>query len=236
MRCPRRSLITGPLHRKAKVHAHRRSGPRRVPHFFSAVRPGRSDQLPRFPYPTTGSPGLAPSEAGCPFPPRFRSQVFSTSQRFPSTPKLRGLVSCRNRSWVSPFRVFPSQESRAPLGVALLPCSHPPACWNDASWSLSPSVSVDAHAHAQLPDFPRRLWAPFSRVRRNASRSPWGQATETTPFRQLHLLRSLDPPTSPFTPTRVAPSLRSILSWVSASLEPSPSTLRILGPAQTARV
>jgi hypothetical protein len=164
--------------------------------------------------------------------PRFRSQAFSTSQRFPSRPKLRGLVSCRNRSWDSPFRVFPSQESRAPLEVALLPCSYPPSCWNSASWSLSPPVSststlarsclIPPSTMSSLSSSPRAL-LPFA----------LGPDDETAPFRQLHLLRSLDPPASPFAPTRVAPCQRSILSWVSASLEPSPSTPRILGPAQT---
>jgi hypothetical protein len=46
--------------------------------------------------------------------PRFRSQAFSTSQRFPSRLKLRGLVSCHNRFWAPPFRVFPSREIAYP--------------------------------------------------------------------------------------------------------------------------
>jgi hypothetical protein len=41
---------------------------------------------------------------------------------------------------------------------------------------------------------------------------------------------------SPFTPTRVAPCRRPILSWVYASLELSPSTPRILKPARTTSV
>jgi hypothetical protein len=39
-------------------------------------------------------------------PLRFRSQVFTTSQRFPGKPGLRGLVSCRSRPWGSPFRAL----------------------------------------------------------------------------------------------------------------------------------
>jgi hypothetical protein len=81
--------------------------------------PFRLDPTPLgFLIPSTASLGLAPSGVGCPVPPRFRSQVFSTSQRFASTPELRGLVSCRSHSWDPPFRAFPSQESRTPLGVA----------------------------------------------------------------------------------------------------------------------
>jgi len=57
-----------------------------------------------------------------PLPSRFRSQVFSTSQRFPGTPGLHGLVSCRSRPWGSPFRALilagvacASRRRRAPL-------------------------------------------------------------------------------------------------------------------------
>jgi hypothetical protein len=62
---------------------------------------------------------------------------------------------------------------------------------------------------------PRRLWAPFSCVRRHASRSPWTTNGGITPYHQLHQLRSLVPPTSPFASTRVAPGLRPMLSWIS---------------------
>jgi hypothetical protein len=55
------------------------------------------------------------------FPTRFRSQAFSTSQRFPGKLEFHGLVSCRNRSWVS----FPSELSphsdRVPLSRPLAP-------------------------------------------------------------------------------------------------------------------
>jgi hypothetical protein len=84
---------------------------------------------------------LAPYEIGCQPQSRFRSQVLSTSQRFPSRPKFRGLVSCHNRSWDSSFRVFPSQKSRAPLEARLLPCGHSPTCCDAAFRSLSPLVS-----------------------------------------------------------------------------------------------
>jgi hypothetical protein len=65
---------------------------------------------------------------------------------------------------------------------------------------------------------------------------PWILAAGLLPFRWLHLLRSLDPPASPFALTRVASSQRPILSWVSAPLELSPSTPRILRPARSTRL
>jgi hypothetical protein len=122
LHCPGRSLTTGPLRLTTKVHPPMKPVPLRVPHRPSAARPvGRTSSL-RFLLPPTTSPGLAPYEAGRSLPtsvplsglPTLRQ---ATSQRFPSRPKFRGPVSCRYRSWDSPFRVFPSQQSRTPLGA-----------------------------------------------------------------------------------------------------------------------
>jgi hypothetical protein len=61
-----------------------------------------------------------------PGPPRVRSQVFSTSQRFPGTSGLRGLVSCRCRPWGSPFRALLLAGIACASRRRLLPCSSPP--------------------------------------------------------------------------------------------------------------
>jgi hypothetical protein len=93
-----------------------RSVPLRVPHSLPAVRPvGRTSSLGSTPF--DGVPWTSPVWSGSSHPPRFRSQVFSTSQRFPGKSKLQGLVSCPCRPWDSSFRVFPSLESRTPLGA-----------------------------------------------------------------------------------------------------------------------
>jgi hypothetical protein len=60
-------------------------------------------------------------------PPRFRSRVFSTPQRFPGTPGDRGLVSCRSRPWGSPFRAFILVEVACASRRRLLPCSWSPS-------------------------------------------------------------------------------------------------------------
>jgi hypothetical protein len=125
----------------------------------------------------------------------------------------------------------PLAEIAHPFRGHLLPCSHPPACRRAALESLSPPASTDAHAFTRLPGLPRRLWLPFPRTRRHASRSTWGPSMDA-PFRQLHLLRSLDPPASPFAQARVAPDPRPLLSWVSAPLKRSPTKPRSLGPAR----
>jgi hypothetical protein len=109
------------------------------------------------------TPGLAPCETDCPTPPRFRSQAFSTSQRFPGTPELRGLVSCHNRSWDPPFRAFPSQGSRTPLEAAgFLAVIHRRAVtrWTSPFAGRFPE-RPRSRAVAWFPD---RLWTPFPRA------------------------------------------------------------------------
>jgi len=68
-----------------------------------------------------------------------------------------GLVSCRNRSWTAFPRAFPSQGSRAPLGVALPPCGYPPSCEARLTLTLSPPVSFDSLAPGAAPptDLPK---------------------------------------------------------------------------------
>jgi hypothetical protein len=78
--------------------------------------------------PFNGILGRAPYGAACPTPPRFRSQAFSTSQRFPGKLEFHGLVSCRYRSWVPPFRAFPSQRALAPLEATCSLAVRSPAC------------------------------------------------------------------------------------------------------------
>jgi hypothetical protein len=77
-------------------------------------------------------------------PRRFRSQAFSTSQRFPSKLGLWGLVSCPNHSWVPPLQRFPL-TGRVVLSASsrshVLPCSYPPTCEPAPLESLSPLVS-----------------------------------------------------------------------------------------------
>jgi hypothetical protein len=126
--------------------------------FFLPCQPvGRRFDFPRSSVPSTVSPGLAHCETSCPSSPRFRSRVFSTPQRLPSSPELRGYVSRRNRSWDPPFRAFPSQRSRAPLEAALLPCGHPPVCRTSRHRALLPPVSPHARAFDAVAWIPQRL-------------------------------------------------------------------------------
>jgi hypothetical protein len=110
-----------------RVHMLLESIPFRV--FTSSRRPGRCAPGPassRFFAPSTTSPGLAPSAAVRPVPLRFRSQVFSTSQRFPGMSGLRGLVSCRCRPWGFPCGALLLAGIACSSRSRLLPCSSPP--------------------------------------------------------------------------------------------------------------
>jgi len=107
--------------------------------------------------------GLAPCEVGCPDPPRFRSQAFSTSQRFPSKLEPRGLVSCHSRPWDPPFRAFPSRGSRAPLEVACsLAVIH--RCAEARRSSPFTAGFPDVHAFTQLPGSPDDYGLPFGEL------------------------------------------------------------------------
>jgi hypothetical protein len=104
-------------------------------------------------------------------PPRFRAQVFSTSQRFPGHPEFHGLVSCRNRSWASSCRAFPSQGSRTPLEAASFLAVIQRRAWTSRRQNRSPGFpDVRAIADA-VAWFPRGFGSPF-REPKLTSRSP----------------------------------------------------------------
>jgi len=158
-----------------------------------------------------------------PFPRQFRSQAFSTSQRFPSTHEFHGI------SQPQPFlSLLPSERSPRPdRGLSRahqLPRGHPPTCPNAPIPALSPTVSPTSTRERAVAWFPRRLWAPF---RRALARLPvtLGHKRRVVRYRPLHPPRSLAPRTSPFVMTRVTPSHQPLLSWAFAP----PETLPDLG-------
>jgi hypothetical protein len=162
-------------------------------------------------------------------PPRFRSQVFSTSQRFPSMLKLCGLVSCRHRSWDSSLQSFPLTEDRVPLSRS--PDFHAVIHRRAGTRGSIPfAVNFpDSHAFTQSPGSLDGYEFPF-RIPRCASRSLPDSRCEPAPFRQLHLLRSFIPPASPFPSARVSPprSIATLLGFCpSRALTLTP---RILDP------
>jgi hypothetical protein len=124
--------------------------------------------------------------------------------------------------------VFPSEGSprrnRAPLSRPLAPLRSS----TGVRRRTRPSRVTDGfkrrpRPRARLPRFPADYEVPFHAPRR-ASQSLRARASRTVQFRQLHPLRSLIPPASPFAPGQVAPNRRSILSWVSILPRALPST------------
>ena len=86
--------------------------------------------------------------------------------------EFHGLVSCRNRSWASPFRAFPSQRSCTPLeATGSLAVIHRRA-ERSSFIVLSPPVSPTPTLSAQLPGSPSDYELPFHEPK-PASRSPW---------------------------------------------------------------
>jgi hypothetical protein len=155
-----------------------------------------------------------------PFPRQFRSQAFSTSQRFPSKLEFHGLVSCRNRSWTVSLQSFPLAEVVHPSRGHQLPCGHPPPCRSDRSPPVQRLVvSPTPGPFGPVAWFPLEPWAPFPRGASPASWLPWAARGLAVPDGQLHPLRSVPPSANPFESTRANPHRRSLLSWVSSPSE-----------------
>jgi len=172
--------------------------------------------------PNDDTPRAGPSLDGISRPPRFRSQAFSTSQRFTSALEFAAIFHAAAVR-VTSFRAFPSQRSRTSLEAA----SSPAVIHQGPRRSFLRLITngfPDAHGCPRLPGSPADYGLPFHEAETPLPGHPehW---TLNRPFTQLHPLRSFFPPASPFTPTRVAPSSRPILSWLSALLECVPPNL-----------
>jgi hypothetical protein len=121
-----------------------------------------------------------------PGPPRFRSQVFSTSQRFPGTSELGDLVSCRRRPWGSPFRALLLAGIACASRRRLLPCSSPPPYLRCDAQDRVPRVSptpTPCGAVAWLPPEARPSFPSFSPSRRSALEHQDRPLSRTAPRR-----------------------------------------------------
>jgi hypothetical protein len=96
---------------------------------------------------------------------------------------------------------------------------------------LSPPVSRTPTPSRGCLVPPTAMGSLFTRKR--ASWSPWVSCRGTASFRQLHLLRSFTPSGESVRDWLGFPlTCRPLLSWVSAPLELSPPTPRILDPSR----
>jgi hypothetical protein len=177
------------------------------------------------PCPYDGIPRASPHATGRSAPIAVRSRVFSTPQRFASTPGLRGLVSCRSHPWGSSLRSVPPRRGRVPLsGPPLLPCGCRPT--SSPPWTRSALCSGfhrRARREAWLPGSPPELPAPFQPPACCHVDDIPGTLDRTRrdlPRRRLRPLRSLLPPTKPYRAAAEA-ATRPLLPWACAPPEPS---------------
>jgi hypothetical protein len=184
--------------------------------------------------PSTASLGRAPYGAGRHTRPGSALRFSQPLSGFLANPSFRALFRALAAPGIPPSESSP-RSSRAPLSGPPAPLRSSTDVLDRRRPSLITASFRDARAHAQLPASPADYELPFHTPRGRRFPVTPSSSDGTEPFRPLHPLRSLDPLASPFTPTRVAPSQRPLLSWPSAPPELSPSTPRILGPAQAAR-
>lgn len=155
-------------------------------------------------------------ERGVPTPLGFRPQAFSTSRRFTSTLELRGLVSCRCRSWAPPSELVPRGD-RALLSKPLAPPQSSTGVPERAARVLIASgFCRRPRASAQWPTSPADYGSPFHGPK-PASRSPWVSNDGTARFRQLHLPRGFLPPARPYPRPESPRTGEPLLSWTFCS-------------------
>jgi hypothetical protein len=122
-----------------------------------------------------GSPLHAEDANLCYVPP----SEFLTLLTVYSSPRLRSLISCRLRSWDSPFRVFPVCEIPVPLGTGC-----PPAVTNGPgrSQGLGPATSLRSRSYP-LP--PHKESAPGVSPPGDPHQRPRPRGSRRSPARQL---------------------------------------------------
>jgi len=185
--------------------------------------------------PSTTSLGLAPWEPGCPDPARFRSQVFATSQRFPSTPELCGLVPCRCRPWDPSLQSFPLDEDRLPLSRPHAPLQSSTRVRRRTTQHRSPCGFTDFHAFARLPGSPSTMDF-LSSGRGPPPGRPGSCAVNSPRSASFTCFEAFLPSPSPFAATSGCPGVAGRCSLgLPAPPKLSPPTPRILRPAQTRR-
>lgn len=219
-----------------KVHPPLELSPSRV--FASSTPAGwcRRFDSQRFRVPSTTSLGLAPCEPGCPDPARLRSQAFATSQRFPSTPELCGLVSCRCRPWDPSLQSFPPGEDRLPLSGLHAPLQSSTGVQRRVARGRSPPGFSDSRARTQLPGSPEGYGLPFCR--------PVACVPVVLGIaRRTRLVPPASPASKLYSPRRVVPGIiefprrhRSLLSWASCPFGAFSSRTSDPRPARPRRV
>jgi len=146
-----------PFNREDRSYSPLTSFPFRAPVCHLAARLASGPTSTGFLVPSTASRRASPVlERAVPDPPRFRSQVFSTSQRFRSKPRASRPCFMPQPSLGSSLQSFPLAKSATRLSTPLLPCGCPPTCRTHRPRPFATGFP-DAHAFARLPGSPRWL-------------------------------------------------------------------------------
>jgi hypothetical protein len=144
--------------------------------------------------------------------------------------EFHGLVSCRNRSWASPCRAFPSQRSCTPLEATGSPAVIHRRAERTSFIVLSPPVSPTPALSTQLPGSPDDYGLPFHEPW-PASRSPW--TDERSPF--IPLASPASKLSSPCESVHTFPGLPRLGGRCSPGFHPLQSSLSDLGASNPPR-
>jgi len=165
-------VAAGPLRLATKVHSPVEIVPFRVPHCLPAVRHRAGPTPLSFLVPSTASPGWPHKRRVV--QPRLGSalRLSQPLSGFLARPSFAVLLRTAAVPGIPPFRAFPSQESRTPLGAT---CSLVVIHWRvgRVPGALSSPVSPTSAPFGTVAWFPRRLRVPFQDALKRPSRSPW---------------------------------------------------------------
>jgi len=164
----------------------------------------RPDPPPvKSPRPSTASTRKPHSEKGRPQPNPVPLSGFPNLSAVSSKHAFHGMFQPQP-FLIAPFRAFPSQRSRTPLGAAgsLAVIHRRLATRRCRPYHLR--FPRRPRPKAQLPGSPEDYGSPFDEPK-PASRSPWASSDGTVTSRRLHPLRSFLPSESPFAPAPSEP-------------------------------
>jgi hypothetical protein len=169
--------------------------PSRVPRCLPAVRHSAGPTPLSFLVPSTASP-RRPHERRVVQPRLGSAHRFSQPlSGFLAHLGFAALFHAATVPGIPPFRAFPSQESRTPLGATLLPCRHPPTCWDASPGTCHRRFRRLPRSSARSPGSPDAYGFPFDAPEGTPPGPPGPRAAKPsrsarfTDFEALILLR-----------------------------------------------
>jgi hypothetical protein len=197
-----------------RVHSAVNETPFRVPHHLSTARPvGRASSLESS-RPSTASSREPHVGRGLPTPAPVPLSGFLNPSAVSRQARVPRPCLMPQPFLNAPFRAFPSQRGRPPLGARLLPCGHPPTCEPRRLRRLIACGFPDARASRRSGLVPPPTVGPLSTSRSPLPGRP-GQTNElgcSADFTRFEALLPLRIRSAPSGRTRTK---RPLLSWSS---------------------